>query len=334
MSLCSIKLFTRPFKIVTLSLIFCFTTMKIYGNVYGVPMPKAIKYLLGVLSVVFMLSACTLTPQDKLVGDLAAKLTHIDTPSNINVVNNHLADTISVTWDPVENASYYTVEYQKVSDYLENKSPMELIVHTNSVDIRVPEGSDVSSKMDKRYIFRIRATYVERDAAGNVTNTIDSAYSRHFEGVIADYLTVTYIKQDNILTVFDTASKVSSILEDRQLASLDVRYFNVPYYPGMTSVDSADEIESIDGFHLESGQTYSFTAALYADGVLTALTGIEASADVVYDPPAVTDLLHIPGPPVPCSPPGSTDPPPWCRTAAPSGRPAAARGCTAPFPGR
>ena len=253
-------------------------------------MPKAIKYLLGVFSVVFMLSACTLTPQDKLVGDLAAKLTHIDTPSNINVVNNHLSDTISVTWDPVENASYYTVEYQKVSDYLENKSPLELIVHTNSVDIRVPEGSDVSSKRDKRYIFRIKATYVERDAAGNVTNTIDSSFSRHFEGVIADYLTVTYIKQDNTLTVFDTASKVASILEDRQLASLDVRYFNEPYYPGMTSVDSADEIESINGFHLESGQTYSFTAALYADGVLTALTGIEASADVVYDPPAVSDL--------------------------------------------
>ena len=290
MGLCSIKLFTRPFKIVTLSLIFCFITMKIYGNVYGVPMPKAIKYLLGVFSVVFMLSACTLTPQDKLVGDLAAKLTHIDTPSNINVVNNHLSDTISVTWDPVENASYYTVEYQKVSDYLENKSPLELIVHTNSVDIRVPEGSDVSSKRDKRYIFRIKATYVERDAAGNVTNTIDSSFSRHFEGVIADYLTVTYIKQDNTLTVFDTASKVASILEDRQLASLDVRYFDEPYYPGMTSVDSADEIESINGFHLESGQTYSFTAALYADGVLTALTGIEASADVVYDPPAVSDL--------------------------------------------
>ena len=290
MVLCSIKLFTRPFKIVTLSLIFCFITMKIYGNVYGVPMPKAIKYLLGVFSVVFMLSACTLTPQDKLVGDLAAKLTHIDTPSNINVVNNHLSDTISVTWDPVENASYYTVEYQKVSDYLENKSPLELIVHTNSVDIRVPEGSDVSSKRDKRYIFRIKATYVERDAAGNVTNTIDSSFSRHFEGVIADYLTVTYIKQDNTLTVFDTASKVASILEDRQLASLDVRYFDEPYYPGMTSVDSADEIESINGFHLESGQTYSFTAALYADGVLTALTGIEASADVVYDPPAVSDL--------------------------------------------
>ncbi len=290
MGLCSKKIFTQPFKIVTLSPIFCFMTMKIYGNIYGVPMPKAIKYLLGVFSVVFMLSACTLTPQDKLVGDLAAKLTHIDTPSNINVVNNHLSDTISVTWDPVENASYYTVEYQKVSDYLENKSPLELIVHTNSVDIRVPEGSDVSSKRDKRYIFRIKATYVERDAAGNVTNTIDSSYSRHFEGVIADYLTVTYIKQDNTLTVFDTASKVASILEDRQLASLDVRYFDEPYYPGMTSVDSADEIESINGFHLESGQTYSFTAALYADGVLTALTGIEASADVVYDPPAVSDL--------------------------------------------
>lgn len=290
MGLCSKKIFTQPFKIVTLSPIFCFMTMKIYGNIYGVPMLKAIKYLLGVFSAAFMLSACTLTPQDKLVGDLAAKLTHIDTPSNINVVNNHLSDTISVTWDPVENASYYTVEYQKVSDYLENKSPLELIAHTNSVDIRVPEGSDVSSKRDKRYIFRIKATYVERDAAGNVTNTIDSSYSRHFEGVIADYLTVTYIKQDNTLTVFDTASKVASILEDRQLASLDVRYFDEPYYPGMTSVDSADEIESINGFHLESGQTYSFTAALYADGVLTALTGIEASADVVYDPPAVPDL--------------------------------------------
>ena len=251
---------------------------------------RLVKNLFLVATLFSVLFSCTLSPQDKVVEDLVPKFTKIDTPENIRVMNNHLSDTISITWDPVENATYYTVEYQRVSDYLESRPAHELIVNTNSADISVPEGNDINSRRDKRYIFRIKASYVERDGGRNIISTIDSEYSRQFEGVIADYLTVTYIKQNNVLSVFDTSSKVTSILNDGEVASIEVKYFDEPYHDGKTEVDPANEIDTPVSISLESGKTYSFTAALYADGALTALTGFDARADVDYNPPPVTDL--------------------------------------------
>ena len=245
--------------------------------------------MLSVFLFLIALSSCTLTPEDKLIQDLAPKLTEIDTPSNIHVTNDSQNHVISVTWDPVENATYYIVEYQETSVYQGSDTDvfLQVIRNTNSFDLNVPEEQD----RDKRYVFRIRAVCLEKNTAGQVFNELESDWTELYEGVIADYLTVTYVKQDNVVTVFESVSNVTS-LDNKNLVDIEVRYFKHVYSDQDVFDDSWEEIY-VDGIKLESNQSYSLTAVLFVNDAPVVMTGLEIRGDIDYTQPSVTDLTAV-----------------------------------------
>lgn len=245
--------------------------------------------MLSVFLFLIALSSCTLTPEDKLIQDLAPKLTEIDTPSNIHVTNDSQNHVISVTWDPVENATYYIVEYQETSVYQGSDTDvfLQVIRNTNSFDLNVPKEQD----RDKRYVFRIRAVCLEKNTAGQVFNELESDWTELYEGVIADYLTVTYVKQDNVVTVFESVSNVTS-LDNKNLVDIEVRYFKHDYSDQDVFDDSWEEID-VDGIKLESNQSYSLTAVLFVNDAPVVMTGLEICGDIDYTQPSVTDLTAV-----------------------------------------
>lgn len=245
--------------------------------------------MLSVFLFLIALSSCTLTPEDKLIQDLAPKLTEIDTPSNIHVTNDSQNHVISVTWDPVENATYYIVEYQETSVYQGSDTDvfLQVIRNTNSFDLNVPKEQD----RDKRYVFRIRAVCLEKNTAGQVFNELESDWTELYEGVIADYLTVTYVKQDNVVTVFESVSNVTS-LDNKNLVDIEVRYFKHVYSDQDVFDDSWDEID-VDGIKLESNQSYSLTAVLFVNDAPVVMTGLEIRGDIDYTQPSVTNLTAV-----------------------------------------
>lgn len=245
--------------------------------------------MLSVFLFLIALSSCTLTPEDKLIQDLAPKLTEIDTPSNIQVTNDSQNHLISVTWDPVENATYYIFEYQETSVYQGSDTDvfLQVIRNTNSYDLKVPEEQD----RDKRYVFRIRAVCLEKNTAGQVFNELESDWTELYEGVIADYLTVTYVKQDNVVTVFESVSNVTS-LDNKNLVDIEVRYFEHPYSDQDSFDDTWKEID-VDGIKLESNQSYSLTAVLFVNDAPVVMTGLEIRGDIDYTQPSVTNLTAV-----------------------------------------
>lgn len=245
--------------------------------------------MLSVFLFLIALSSCTLTPEDKLIQDLAPKLTEIDTPSNIHVTNDSQNHVISVTWDPVENATYYIVEYQETSVYQGSDTDvfLQVIRNTNSFDLNVPKEQD----RDKRYVFRIRAVCLEKNTAGQVFNELESDWTELYEGVIADYLTVTYVKQDNVVTVFESVSNVTS-LDNKNLVDIEVRYFEHPYSDQDSFDDTWEEID-VDGIKLESNQSYSLTAVLFVNDAPVVMTGLEIRGDIDYTQPSVTELTAV-----------------------------------------
>lgn len=245
--------------------------------------------MLSVFLFLIALSSCTLTPEDKLIQDLAPKLTEIDTPSNIHVTNDSQNHVISVTWDHVENATYYIVEYQETSVYQGSDTDvfLQVIRNTNSFDLNVPKEQD----RDKRYVFRIRAVCLEKNTAGQVFNELESDWTELYEGVIADYLTVTYVKQDNVVTVFESVSNVTS-LDNKNLADIEVRYFKHVYSDQDVFDDSWEEID-VDGIKLESNQSYSLTAVLFVNDAPVVMTGLEIRGDIDYTQPSVTNLTAV-----------------------------------------
>ena len=245
--------------------------------------------MLSVFLFLIALSSCTLTPEDKLIQDLAPKLTEIDTPSNIQVTNDSQNHKISVTWDPVENATYYIFEYQETSVYQGSDTDvfLQVIRNTNSFDLDVPEEQD----RDKRYVFRIRAVGLEKNTAGQVFNELESDWTELYEGVIADYLTVTYVKQDNVVTVFESVSNVTS-LDNKNLVDIEVRYFEHPYSDQDSFDDTWKEID-VDGIKLESNQSYSLTAVLFVNDAPVVMTGLEIRGDIDYTQPSVTELTAV-----------------------------------------
>lgn len=245
--------------------------------------------MLSVFLFLIALSSCTLTPEDKLIQDLAPKLTEIDTPSNIHVTNDSQNHLISVTWDPVENATYYIFEYQETSVYQGSDTDIfrQVIINTNSFDLVVPKEQD----RDKRYVFRIRAVCLEKNTAGQVFNELESDWTELYEGVIADYLTVTYVKQDNVVTVFESVSNVTS-LDNKNLVDIEVRYFEHPYSDQDSFDDTWKEID-VDGIKLESNQSYSLTAVLFVNDAPVVMTGLEIRGDIDYTQPSVTNLTVV-----------------------------------------
>ena len=243
------------------------------------------KLLLISFASLLLACSCTLTPEDKIYSDLTEKLTSVDTPENIIISNNHDDSKITLSWDPVENATYYVVEYQRTRDYLGSPDLESYYVNTNSFTLNV----DSSSAIDKRYIFRVKAICIERNSRGEETNRIESDYTDYQEGVVADYISVSYLKQDNKLTAISSSSLVNSIFNNGNLAETEVRYYITDNLSNGQITESTPSID-LDNYQLSPNVEYNFTAALFADGSVTATYEFSVSGDVNYTPPTVTNL--------------------------------------------
>ena len=243
------------------------------------------KLLLISFASLLLACSCTLTPEDKIYSDLTEKLTSVDTPENIIISNNHDDSKITLSWDPVENATYYVVEYQRTRDYLGSPDLESYYVNTNSFTLNV----DSSSAIDKRYIFRVKAICIERNSRGEETNRIESDYTDYQEGVVADYISVSYLKQDNKLTAISSSSLVNSIFNNGNLAETEVRYYITDNLSNGQIAESTPSID-LENYQLSPNVEYNFTAALFADGSVTATYEFSVSGDVNYTPPTVTNL--------------------------------------------
>lgn len=241
-----------------------------------------------------LLTACTLTPEDKLIQDLVPKLTEIDIPSGIQVYNSHTTDTITLTWNPVENATYYVVEYQRIVDALAGKKADELPpTDQNYIDFKVPDGNNGNEKRDKRYVFRVKAVNIERNASNQIISTLDSGYSDYVEGVIADYLSVqSVVIENNVITnisynISDVSAKYSNA---ETIAELELKYYEQEYEEDIQIDPTWPSEDSLKGKKLASGKDYSYIVVLFADGNVTAIAPLNFSGDLDFNPPAVSNM--------------------------------------------
>ena len=249
-------------------------------------MKRIFKALLAFLLILLAVS-CTVTPEDKLKEELYPKLTHIDTPTGVSIASDHKSQSIFLTWNPVENATYYIVEYQKGKDFLGGSEPKQYRTVLNSFPL---EDNDLSK--DKRYLFRIIAVHEERNDRNVVTNTIKSEYTDYFESAIIDYLSVSRVIQDNRLEVYPTYSKNTSVLDYSDLFDVDVKIYNKKYFDGAI-VDDSWEILNTDDFVLQSNTSYSFTAVLWVNGEQVDIAPIEFKTSINYVPDSVKNIKAL-----------------------------------------
>lgn len=244
------------------------------------------KLLLISFASLLLACSCTLTPEDKIYSDITENLTSIDSPGNVTVTSNHLNNNFTVTWDPVENATYYTVEYQRTRDYLGGGEFNTLFVDSGRNSI-VIDAIDEESR-DKRYIFRVKAVHTARNSNNSIASSIESS-EVEAEGAIVDYLSVNYAKQDNKLTIFTTVSNVASRITEENIVDYEVKYYD-PSTIVDGVIDSNSKEIDIDDIVLTAGEDFSCTAALFVDGTVTATYSFETSGDYNYDPDPVTNI--------------------------------------------
>lgn len=246
------------------------------------------KLLLISFASLLLACSCTLTPEDKIYSDITENLTSIDSPGNVTVTSNHLNNNFTVTWDPVENATYYTVEYQRTRDYLGGGEFNTLFVDSGRNSI-VIDAIDEESR-DKRYIFRVKAVHTARNSNNSIASSIESS-EVEAEGAIVDYLSVSYAKQDNKLTIFTTVSNVASRITGENIVDYEVKYYD-PSTIVDGVIDSNSKEIDIDDIVLTAGEDFSCTAALFVDGTVTATYSFETSGDYNYDPDPVTNITQ------------------------------------------
>ena len=135
-------------------------------------MKKILYILLSVVLMVFTVSCEINLPTISDSGTIPYQ--RPDTPTNVKVMSGN-KDKIVITWDPVENASYYVIEGAVSSDFGERFS---VFGNTTATRFEINRSSEVRS--DKSYLFTIRA--VTKFGNGETFASLNSDY---VEGALA-----------------------------------------------------------------------------------------------------------------------------------------------------
>lgn len=244
---------------------------------------KVLAYVIYIASI-FAVVGCTITPEIKEREDLSYDLKKLASPTDITVLNNHQDKEITISWASVPNANFYTIEYQKATDYLGGKTEMKSYI-TNDTSFTIHDESD---SKDKRYVFRIKAG---RDSGSS--NVIESSYSELKEGVIVDYFSISPILQGRELSLYPNYSRIKSSLGAGDLVQLTDKYYK-QQFSAEDVLDENNLVKESDKKNLDSNQTFNWTAALYIEenGSEVELIRIPLTfkTDVDYIPASVVDL--------------------------------------------
>lgn len=238
-----------------------------------------LKNILYIIVIALMVS-CTISPEIENKPELKAVQTEIKAPENVIVTNNHstTAPSITLTWDSVDGATYYVVEYQTATDYLASNEIKSIIV--GNVNTYKLESSNLTTNAnDMRYVFNIRAGIGTTTKILSSNSLKDNTNPSYFvEGAIVNSFAVSPVISNNTLTFSTTFPKYKSVLNaSENIVNVlpEVRYYE-------------NEIEITDDeIRLGSAEQKTITAKLYVNNEEITSQALTVKNSVNYIPNAV-----------------------------------------------
>ncbi len=143
-------------------------------------MKRFVAFSIFLLLSIVLIVSCAEDPTAEVIDSLHKKITSLDTPQNLIAVSNHSGGSIDISWDKVESATFYAVEYANGSNYINSNRDFEKSNYSTSI----VNGTQFSltrfpNLNDKRYVFRVKAGYKDEDG-----NLIYSGTSNIVEGAV------------------------------------------------------------------------------------------------------------------------------------------------------
>lgn len=239
-----------------------------------------LKYKLPVLPVLIILLfvSCTITPEETEEKELSPVVSEIQSPviSDITVVNDEENPSITVRWEPVDNATYYVFEYESATDYLSGeKDFISRTVHSNSFKI---DSTLFTNTSDMRYVFRVKAAYKPSSSR----STIYSKDSEIREAVVVNTFSMSPIIQDNELRVYSSFPKIKSVLKSGNITDPAVRYYSIE--------DGEAVLLDSNVLTLSSAETKTIRGELVVDGKTVALKEVTVKNSADYYPSHLISL--------------------------------------------
>lgn len=237
---------------------------------------------------VLAFSSCEGTP-DNLSVELEKKIGSIATPTNLRVVNNHQDHSMSLSWDPVEGASYYSLEYERANDFqnafynFDDGRYNEIIVNGTQYELKNIAG--ITGIADKRLVFRVKANTI--DQKGEEIRSMGSSLA---EGALLDeFITFTATVSERGKVTFhyeipETAS-VLNVGSDILGNSKNIEIHDVTSEPTITEGNRV-----YNGISIGSKETKKYEAIIKINGeeVGDAITEVESG--VIKFPPPVFNI--------------------------------------------
>ncbi len=238
------------------------------------------KYIYPVLlTLIFLLLSCTITPEETQEKELKKAVTRVESPLISSVITTHseTSPSITVLWEPVENATFYVFEYESANEYLSgNKAFSECITNSNSFTL---PSSAFPSSSDMRFVFRVKAAY----KPSSTRAVIYSDYSETTEAAVVNTFTITPIIEDDVLTLYASFPKIKSALRSGNIIQPSVRYYEIGDDGSETALES-------NTLKLSSAETKRIKGELIVDGEVVTEREITVKTATNYYPEPLTAL--------------------------------------------
>ncbi len=240
------------------------------------------KYIYCLALVLLVLYSCTITPDLEDQIELSPIRNAINTPKNVAVANNHSKTnpSMTVTWDPVEGATYYIVEYESATDYLSGKDMRSFIVSGKN---QFTLENVFSNPSDMRYVFQVKAGMNSSNG-----QKIISVASDLKEGAIVNDFTTSTVLSKNVLKIYSSIPKIKSVVSGN-IVKYDIKYYDGDFSSEGTELSGAS-FEDGNEIPLQSAEEKIITAVLFVDGEEVLRKKIDVKNDPDYIPPALVSL--------------------------------------------
>ena len=255
-----------------------------YKEKKGFSKAKYVFYLLCLMTIL-LLCSCSISPEIENKADLNPATTKIKTPKKVVVINhNSVSDpSIEISWDPVDKATFYEVEYQSATDYQSGKDMKSFLTNVNSFSIK---SDSFTNPADMRFVFRVKA---------GMENSIGKIYSDPTdlkEGAIINSLNVSPVIDDNKLRLYSDYPKNRSVLTDELIIKPTIKYYDGDFTAENAILDESKilNVDSSNYITLASAENKIITAVLLVGQNEVLRKKVEAPNLPDYIPPALEEL--------------------------------------------
>lgn len=230
-------------------------------------------------TLIFLLLSCTITPEETQEKELNKAVTRIESPLISSVITTHseTSPSITVLWEPVDNATFYVFEYESANEYLSGNTAFSEYI-TNSNSFTLPSSAFPSSS-DMRFVFRVKAAY----KPSSTRAIIYSDYSETTEAAVVNTFTITPIIEDDVFTLYASFPKIKSALKSGNIIQPSVRYYEVGDDGSETALES-------NTLKLSSAETKRIKGELIVDGEVVTEREITVKTATNYYPEPLTAL--------------------------------------------